>query len=163
MATSDSGRGVEYESVSGDYLAARQLRKGAAGWVLLAGLGVAYVISGDFAGWNLGLGRGGFGGLLIATVIMAVMYLCMVLSLAELSASLPTAGGGYSFARRALGPWGGYLTGMAILLEYALAPAAIAVFIGGYVNSWSASTAGWFTWGATCFSSAYTSGAPGRR
>ena len=135
MATSDSGRGVEYESVSGDYLAARQLRKGAAGWVLLAGLGVAYVISGDFAGWNLGLGRGGFGGLLIATVIMAVMYLCMVLSLAELSASLPTAGGGYSFARRALGPWGGYLTGMAILLEYALAPAAIAVFIGGYVNS----------------------------
>ena len=66
---------------------------------------------------------------------MAAMYLCKVLSLAELSASLPTAGGGYSFARRALGPWGGYLTGIAILLEYALAPAAIAIFIGGYVNS----------------------------
>ena len=135
MAPSTPGRRVEYESVSGDYLAARQLRKGAAGWMLLAGLGVAYVISGDFAGWNLGLAHGGFGGLLIATAIMAVMYLCMVLSLAELSASLPTAGGGYSFARRALGPWGGYLTGIAILLEYALAPAAIAVFIGGYVNS----------------------------
>ena len=58
----------------------------------------------------------------------------MVLSLAELSSSLPTAGGGYSYARRALGPWGGYLTGTAILLEYAIAPAAIAVFIGGYVN-----------------------------
>ena len=135
MASSAPGRSVEYESVSGDYLAARQLRKGAAGWMLLAGLGVAYVISGDFAGWNLGLAHGGFGGLLIATAIMAVMYLCMVLSLAELSASLPTAGGGYSFARRALGPWGGYLTGIAILLEYALAPAAIAIFIGGYVNS----------------------------
>ncbi len=135
MASSNPGRSVEYESVSGDYLAARQLRKGAAGWVLLAGLGVSYVISGDYAGWNLGLGHGGFGGMLIAMAIMGAMYLCMVLSLAELSASLPTAGGGYSFARRALGPWGGYLTGTAILLEYALAPAAIAVFIGGYVNA----------------------------
>ena len=135
MVSPSTGRSVEYESVSGDYLAARQLKRGAAGWVLLAGLGVSYVISGDFAGWNLGLGLGGFGGMLIATVIVGAMYLCMVLSLAELSASLPTAGGGYSFARRALGPWGGYLTGTAILLEYALAPAAIAIFIGGYVNS----------------------------
>ena len=132
---STSQRGVEYESVDDDYLAVRQLKKGAAGWVLLAGLGVSYVISGDYAGWNLGLAQGGFGGLLIATVIVAAMYLCMVLSLAELSASLPTAGGGYSFARRAMGPWGGYLTGTAILLEYALAPAAIAIFIGGYINA----------------------------
>jgi ethanolamine permease len=127
--------GIDYESVSGDYLDKRQLKRGAAGWILLAGLGVSYVISGDFAGWNLGLAHGGFGGMLLATIIMAVMYGCMVLSLAEMSASLPTAGGGYSFARRALGPWGGYLTGIAILLEYALAPAAIAVFIGGYMNS----------------------------
>ena len=37
--------GVDYESVPADYLAARQLKKGAAGWVLLAGLGVSYVIS----------------------------------------------------------------------------------------------------------------------
>ena len=52
----------------------RSLRAGAAGWVLLAGLGVAYVISGDYAGWNFGLGEGGWGGLLIATILMAIMY-----------------------------------------------------------------------------------------
>ena len=132
---SDAQGGVEYEAVAADYLEKRQLKSGAAGWILLAGLGVSYVISGDFAGWNFGLEQGGFGGMLIATVIMGLMYLCMVLSLAELSASLPTAGGGYSFARRAMGPWGGYLTGTAILLEYAIAPAAIAIFIGGYLNS----------------------------
>lgn len=132
---SDTQGGVEYEAVAEDYLDKRQLRSGAAGWILLAGLGVSYVISGDFAGWNFGLEQGGFGGMLIATIIMGLMYLCMVLSLAELSASLPTAGGGYSFARRAMGPWGGYLTGTAILLEYAIAPAAIAIFIGGYLNS----------------------------
>nr|WP_087107963.1 ethanolamine permease [Parendozoicomonas haliclonae] len=141
MEPGDSARnsagpsGVEYESVSQDYLNQRQLKKGAAGWILLASLGVSYVISGDFAGWNFGLQQGGFGGMLLATVAMGIMYLFMVLSLAEMSASLPTAGGGYSYARRALGPWGGYLTGTAILLEYAIAPAAIAVFIGGYVNS----------------------------
>jgi ethanolamine permease len=45
------------------------------------------------------------------------------------------AGAGYGFARRALGPLGGFATGTAILIEYAIAPAAIVVFIGGYVES----------------------------
>ncbi|MHA7153935.1 ethanolamine permease [Arthrobacter sp. TMN-50] len=117
------------------YLQHRQLKRGAAGWVLLAGLGVAYVISGDFAGWNLGLAQGGWGGLLIAFVLMGIMYTCMVFGLAELSSTLPAAGAGYGFARRALGPLGGFATGMAVLIEYAVAPAAIAIFIGGYVEA----------------------------
>ncbi|PYE16795.1 ethanolamine:proton symporter (EAT family) [Williamsia limnetica] len=122
-------------AASSEYLEKRQLRKGTAGWVLLAGLGVSYVISGDYAGWNAGLLEGGFGGLLIAAVIIAAMYLAMVLGMAEMSSALPAAGGGYTFARRALGPWGGFATGTAILIEYAIAPAAIATFIGGYVES----------------------------
>jgi ethanolamine permease len=117
------------------YFQHRQLRRGAAGWILLAGLGVSYVISGDFAGWNLGLSQGGWGGLLIAFLLMGVMYTCMVFGLAELSSTLPTAGAGYAFARRALGPLGGYATGIAVLIEYAVAPAAIATFIGGYVQA----------------------------
>jgi ethanolamine permease len=138
-------RGVDYEQVGADYMEKRQLRPGAAGWVLLAGLGVAYVISGDFAGWNFGLAEGGWGGLLIATILMATMYTCMVFGLAELSSTISTAGGGYGFGRRALGPLGGFLTGTAILIEYAIAPAAIVVFIGGYVESLDlfGITAGW--------------------
>jgi ethanolamine permease len=93
------------------------------------------VISGDYAGWNFGLGEGGWGGLLIATILMAIMYTCMVLGLAELSSALPVTGAGYGFARRALGPLGGFATGTAILIEYAIAPAAIVIFIGGYVES----------------------------
>ncbi|MFF5937624.1 ethanolamine permease [Streptomyces sp. NPDC012508] len=118
-----------------DYLERRALRRGSAGWLLLTGLGVAYVVSGDFSGWNIGLSKGGFGGLAIATVLMGAMYACLVFALAELSAILPTAGGGYGFARRALGTWGGFLTGTAILIEYILAPAAISIFIGDYVES----------------------------
>ncbi|MFJ9371262.1 ethanolamine permease [Nocardia sp. NPDC101769] len=117
------------------YLAKRTLKSGSAGWLLLAGLGVSYVISGDYAGWNNGLAQGGFGGLLIATVVIAGMYLAMVLGMAEMSSALPAAGGGYTFARRALGPWGGFATGAAVLIEYAIAPAAIATFIGAYVES----------------------------
>ncbi|WP_152363883.1 ethanolamine permease [Microlunatus speluncae] len=136
MATPTGRRkNVEYETVEGSYLQQRQLRRGAAGWVLLAGLGVAYVISGDFAGWNNGLAQGGWGGLLIATVLMAVMYACMVFGLAEMASAMPVAGAGYGFARRALGPTGGFATGTAILIEYAIAPAAISVFIGGYVEA----------------------------
>lgn len=118
-----------------EYFAKRQLKQGAVGWLLLVGLGVAYVISGDFAGWNFGLAQGGWGGMFIATVVVAVMYLCMCLSMSEMATMLPTAGGGYSFARTAFGPFGGYLTGTAILIEYSIAPAAIACFIGAYCKS----------------------------
>ena len=138
-------RGVDYEKVGTDYMQKRELKQGAAGWVLLAGLGVAYVISGDFAGWNFGIAEGGWGGLLIATVLMATMYTCMVFGLAEMASAIPVAGAGYGFARRALGPLGGFATGIAILIEYAIAPAAIAVFIGGYIEALGlfGLTAGW--------------------
>ncbi|KQT90861.1 ethanolamine transporter [Marmoricola sp. Leaf446] len=130
MASTYDERGVD-----DSYLEHRKLKRGAAGWVLLAGLGVSYVISGDFAGWNFGLDEGGWGGLLIATLLMGLMYTCMVFGLAEMSSALPVAGAGYGFARRAMGPLGGFATGMAVLIEYAVAPAAIAVFIGGYVEA----------------------------
>ena len=128
-------RGVQEHRESDAYLQKRQLKSGTAGWLLLASLGVGYVISGDYSGWNFGLAEGGFGGLAIAAVIIAGMYLALVLGMAEMSSALPAAGGGYTFARRALGPWGGFATGTAILIEYAIAPAAIATFIGAYVES----------------------------
>jgi ethanolamine permease len=39
---------------------------------------VAYVVSGDFAGWNFGLADGGWGGMLIAVVLIATMYTSFV-------------------------------------------------------------------------------------
>ncbi|WP_020394303.1 ethanolamine permease [Thiolinea disciformis] len=133
--SSPSSSSVSLEQVDSEYFANRQLKQGAAGWILLVGLGVAYVVSGDFAGWNFGLAQGGWGGMFIATLLMAVMYLCLCFSLSELSSMIPSAGGGYSFARTAFGAWGGFLTGTAVLIEYAIAPAAIAVFIGAYCES----------------------------
>lgn len=123
---------VEYEDVDDGYLEQRSLQR-TAGPVLLWGLGVGYVISGDYFGWNYGLNAGGFGGLLIATGLMATLYVAMIFSIAEMATAMPVAGGPYAFARRALGPWGGYVTGLAVTIEYVVAPAVIATGIGGYV------------------------------
>ena len=115
------------------YFASRSLKSGSAGWFLLMGLGVAYVISGDFSGWNYGIAYGGWLGLLIAFIVMGLMYACTVFGLAELSSAMPTAGAGYGFARRAMGKFGGCMTGFAVLIEYVCAPAAISTFIANYV------------------------------
>jgi ethanolamine permease len=127
-----AGGGVEYEHVGREYLEDRKLTR-AAGVVLIWGLGVGYVISGEFFGWNFGLAAGGWGGLLMATIVIAVMYATMIFAIAEMSTALPVTGGPYAFARRALGPWGGYVTGLAVTFEYVIAPAVIAVGIGGYI------------------------------
>ena len=136
------GERVEYEDVDAGYLEQRSLQR-TAGPVLLWGLGVGYVISGDYFGWSYGLNAGGFGGLLIATAIMATLYVTMIFSIAELATAMPVAGGPYAFARRALGPWGGYLTGLAVTIEYVVAPAVIATGIGGYVAGMFPAAPGW--------------------
>ena len=93
-----------------DYFQKRQLKRFAGVFHLWA-LGVGAVISGDFFGWNYGLTAGGFGGLLVATLCITLMYVGLCFSIAEMAAAMPHTGGAYSFARTAMGPWGGYLTG----------------------------------------------------
>jgi ethanolamine permease len=44
------------------------------GALMLWGLGVGYVISGMYFGWNLGLAQGGTGGLAIATLFIIILY-----------------------------------------------------------------------------------------
>lgn len=125
---------VGYRRPDEEYFEQRGLRR-YAGAVSLWALGVGAVISGDFFGWNFGLDAGGFGGLLIATVIITVMYVGLCFSIAEMSPALPHTGGAYSFARSAMGPWGGFVTGLAENIEYVLTPAVIVVGIGGYLGN----------------------------
>lgn len=47
------------------------------GPVMLWGLGVGYVISGMYFGWNLGLPEGGPYGLLVAALLVTVMYVAL--------------------------------------------------------------------------------------
>jgi ethanolamine permease len=125
---------VAYEKVDDAYFDKRGLRRYAGVWSLWA-LGVGAVISGEFFGWSFGLAEGGFGGMLVATVIITAMYAGLCYSIAEMSPALPHTGGAYSFARSAMGPWGGYVTGLAENMEYILTPAVIVVGIGSYLGA----------------------------
>jgi ethanolamine permease len=102
--------------------------------LMLWGLGVGYVISGMYFGWNLGLEQGGTLGLAIATGFIIVMYVCFTFSYTELACAIPKAGGGFDYANRALGKDWGFIAGMAQNIEFIFAPPAIAFAIGAYFN-----------------------------
>lgn len=104
------------------------------GPIMLWGLGVGYVISGMYFGWNLGLPEGGPYGLMLATGVVTVLYVTFVLGYGELACAMPRAGGVFVYTSRAFGPLVGFVGGMAQLVEYVLAPPAIAFAIGSYIN-----------------------------
>ncbi len=128
-----AAQGVKYEKVGAEYFEQRKLRRYAGVFSLWA-LGVGAVISGHFSGWNFGLAFG-WGSMFAATVIITIMYLGLTYSLAEMSPALPHTGGAYSFARSAMGPWGGFVTGVAENIEYVLTPAVVVYFIGSYMSA----------------------------
>ena len=132
---------VTYKQVGEAYFAQRGLRRYAKVWSLWA-LGVGGVISGHYSGWNLGLANG-FGSMVVALFIIAAMYWGLVFSLAEMSPALPHTGAAYSFARSAMGPWGGMVTGLAESIEYILTPAVIVYFIGTYMSAIFETPAAW--------------------
>jgi ethanolamine permease len=133
MSTERKVGSVTYRDVDQGYFEQRGLKRHAGVWMLWA-LGVAAVISGDFSGWNFGLDVGGFGGLLVATAIITVMYVGLCYSIAEMSPALPHTGGAYSFARSAMGPWGGFITGLAENIEYVVTPAVVVFFASLYAR-----------------------------
>jgi ethanolamine permease len=101
---------------------------------MLWGLGVGYVISGMYFGWNLGLEQGGTLGLAIATFFIIILYVTFTFSYAELASAIPKAGGAFDYANRALGKDLGFIAGMAQNIEFIFAPPAIAFAIGAYFN-----------------------------
>lgn len=104
------------------------------GPLMLWGLGVGYVISGMYFGWNLGLAEGGTLGLAIATFFIIIMYITFTFSYTEMACAIPKAGGAFDYADRALGKNPGFLAGMAQNVEFIFAPPAIAAAIGAYFH-----------------------------
>ncbi len=104
------------------------------GPLMLWGMGVGYVISGMYFGWNLGLAAGGTYGLAIATFFIIILYICFTFSYTELACAIPKAGGVLDYANRGLGKELGFIAGMAQIIEFVFAPPAIAAAIGAYFH-----------------------------
>ena len=102
--------------------------------VHLWSIAVGLVISGEYFGWNYGWVAGGTIGFLIATIIVTILYITFIFSFTELTTSIPHAGGPYAFATKAFGPIGGLIAGYATLVEFVLAPPAIALALGSYMH-----------------------------
>ena len=104
------------------------------GPLMLWGLGVGYVISGMYFGWNLGLPAGGTLGLAIATFFIIILYITFTFSYTELACAIPRAGGVFDYATRAMGKDIGFIAGMSQIIEFVFAPPAIAAAIGAYFH-----------------------------
>src|SRR5437868_8919870 len=96
-------------------------------------LGVGAVITGEYFGWNGGLGVAGPIGMLLASLFVCVLYLTWVLALSELSVAMPFAGGPLAYGRRAVGKWFGFLMGWSMFLECLFATIGTGLAAGGYI------------------------------
>src|SRR5829696_5125116 len=94
------------------------------GPLMLWGLGVGYVISGMYFGWNLGLAEGGTLGFAIATFVIIILYICFTFSYTELACAIPKAGGAFDYTTRGVGKNIGFIAGMAQIIEFVFAPPA---------------------------------------
>ncbi|HEY0273815.1 MAG TPA: ethanolamine permease [Chitinophaga sp.] len=99
-------------------------------WAIAVGL----VISGEYFGWNYGWGVAGTVGFLVSVLVITGMYGTFIFSFTELTTAIPQAGGPFTYAYRALGPWGALVAGYATLVEFLLATPAIAMALGTYVH-----------------------------
>ena len=108
------------------------LKKGSLGWINVAALGAAIAISGNFSGWNYGLAVGGWGGMLVAALGMALLFFILTQCLAELAAMLPQGGGFDYYAEYGLGSTAGYLAGMSVAVALAVGAGLATSFAEGY-------------------------------
>lgn len=74
-------------------------------------------------------------GALIAFSVAFIVSLCIALPYAELSCRLPMAGGGYAFARQALGPHWGFGMGWIYWGAYVFLSGYVTIGFGGYLRA----------------------------
>ena len=132
---------VNYVNPADDYFDKRQLKRSAGAFGLWA-IGISAVISGDFSGWNGGIAQAGWVGMLIAAIVVFIMYVFMLNSISEMASAMPHTGGAYSFARAAMGPWGGFFTGLAESVEYVMTAAVVVYFSSAYADAIAADLTG---------------------
>ena len=101
-------------------------------WALAVGI----VVCGQYFAWNLGLMGNGPIALMIASLLVCLLFLCWVLTLAELSVAMPDAGGPLAFGEKAGGRPLGFLMAWSMLLECLFGMIATSMATGWYLAQW---------------------------
>src|SRR5512140_3428039 len=112
--------------------AAHSLARGSLTWSKCAALGISIAVAGGFAGWNYGLGVGGWGGMLIAALATGSMFFCLTQATAELAAAMPDQAGFDSYVRTILGPTAGYIAGVCVALGLTVGTGLALTFTSAY-------------------------------
>ena len=99
-------------------------------WAIAVGL----VISGDYYGFSYGFATGGPVSFLVAFIPVTIMYVTFLFCYTELATSIPHAGGPSAYARKAMGPFAGFMTGFSVLIAFLVSPVAVAITTGALVN-----------------------------
>lgn len=99
-------------------------------WAIAVGL----VVSGDYYGFSYGFATGGPVSFLISFIPVTLMYVPFLFCFTELATSIPHAGGPSAYARRAIGPFAGFITGFSVLIAFLISPCAVALATGALVN-----------------------------
>lgn len=118
-----------------ELMGASHTKQGSLGWGSLATLGIAFAAAGCFAPWSFGIDEAGWSGMLAAFAIVAAFYLCLLLCLAELASTIPSAGAGQAFASRAFGPAIGFIAGAASLIQYVCGTSALGFLVASYLQA----------------------------
>jgi amino acid transporter len=92
-------------------------------------LGITIVIGGQYFSWNAGL-TSGFGSYFVSTILMGTAYICLCLSVSEITSALPFAGGAYGLARCSLGFFPGFVIGCSETVEYIFYVSSSTVSLG---------------------------------
>ena len=134
MADKIGEGGVVYRKAEAGYFEKRGFRRYAGVWSLWA-LGVGAVISGHYSGWNLGLATGGWGGMLVGGHHHHG-HVSRPRLLHRRDGARASAYRRRLFLRPlGVGPWGGFITGLARTSNMFSRPAVIVFFIGSYMRA----------------------------
>ena len=97
-------------------------------------VGITIVIGGQYFSWNEGLAAG-FGSELLSVFFIGTAYICLCLCNAELTSSLPFAGGAYGLARLTLGLFPGFLIGCCEAMEYVIYCASSTILLSQMLSA----------------------------
>ncbi|OQR95561.1 Amino Acid-Polyamine-Organocation (APC) Family [Thraustotheca clavata] len=78
---------------------------------------ITIVIGGQYFSWNAGLSAG-IVSYAFAIALVGSAYICLILSMAEMTSTLAFSGGAYGLARCAIGFFAGWVIGCCEILEY---------------------------------------------